>query len=72
MPPLSRDDVTRNRRPVRREQADRLTLLDRWHHFVLDQPVLVHPGEIICVEDDNLLVQRASGVVDAHPGFTNR
>ncbi|MEU7948698.1 hypothetical protein AB0C50_28780 [Micromonospora taraxaci] len=54
--------------------VNRLTasLLDRCHHFVLDQPVLVHPGEAIWVEDGNLLVQRASGVVDAYPGFTSR
>lgn len=47
-------------------------LVDRWHHFVLDQPVLVHAGETIWVEDGQLLVQRSTGVVDAYPGFVNR
>ncbi|MER7420984.1 hypothetical protein ABT346_30100 [Micromonospora peucetia] len=55
-----------------REQADRLTLIDRWRHFALDQPVLVHPGETIWREDDHLLVQRLDGRVDAYPGVMNR
>ncbi|MGV9805194.1 hypothetical protein [Micromonospora chersina] len=55
-----------------REQADRLTLIDRWQHFVPDRPVLVHPGETIWHEDDRLLVQRLDGRVDAHPGVINR
>ncbi|MEU7801572.1 hypothetical protein AB0J14_10150 [Micromonospora arborensis] len=64
--------TAKKRRPIHREQADRLTLVDRWRHFVLDQPVLVHPGETIWVEDDHLLVQRNTGLVDAYPGFVNR
>ncbi|WP_204292070.1 hypothetical protein [Micromonospora gifhornensis] len=64
--------TARKRRPVHREQADRLTLVDQWHHFVLDRPVLVQPGETIWVEDGHLLVQRSMGVVDACPGFMNR
>ncbi|MFI6228496.1 hypothetical protein ACIBCR_14435 [Micromonospora echinospora] len=55
-----------------REQADRLRLIDRWHHLVLNQPVLVHPGETIWREDDHLLVQRLDGRVDAYPGAMNR
>lgn len=31
-------------------------------------PVLVHAGETIWVEDDHLLVQRNTGLVDAYPG----
>lgn len=54
------------------EQADRLTLIDRWHNFVLNQPVLVYPGETIRQEDGHLLVQRLDGRVDAYPGFPNR
>lgn len=54
------------------EQADRLTLIDRWGNFVLDQPVLVYPGEKIWTEDGHLLVQRLDGRVDAYPGFLNR
>lgn len=63
---------TARRRGRLREQADRLTLIDRWHHFVLDRPVLVHPGETIWHEDDHLQVQRLDGRVDAYPGSVNR
>jgi hypothetical protein len=55
-----------------REQADRLTLIDRWHHFVLNRPVLVHPVETIWHEDDHLQVQRLDGRVDAYPGSVKR
>ncbi|MET8263552.1 hypothetical protein ABZU92_06095 [Micromonospora arida] len=64
--------TARKRQPIRRERADRLTLVNRWHHFVLDQPVLVDAGETVWVEDGYLLVQRTTGVVDAYPGFVNR
>jgi hypothetical protein len=59
-------------RTALREQADRLTLIDRWRHFMLDRPVLVHRGETIWHEDDHLLVQRLDGGVDAYPGVINR
>ncbi|MEU7949181.1 hypothetical protein AB0C50_31270 [Micromonospora taraxaci] len=58
--------------PSFRAQADRLTLIDRWGHFVLDQPVLVYPGETIWRKGDQLMVQRLDGRVDAYPGFVNR
>ncbi|MGQ5259859.1 hypothetical protein ACTWLT_03780 [Micromonospora sp. ZYX-F-536] len=54
------------------EQADRLTLIDRWRNFVPDQPVLVYPGETIRQDDAHLLVHRLDGRVDAYPGSTNR
>ncbi|MET8354904.1 MULTISPECIES: hypothetical protein [unclassified Micromonospora] len=54
------------------EQADRLTLIDRWGYLVPDQPVLVHPGETIWRAGDRLLVQRLDGRVDAYPCFVNR
>jgi hypothetical protein len=60
-----------NRRPTR-EQVDRLTLVDRWRYFVLDQPTFAHPGDVLWVEDGRLQVQRRDGRVDAYPGFTNR
>ncbi|MEU1646427.1 hypothetical protein OHA01_11320 [Micromonospora zamorensis] len=62
----------KRRSPSFREQADRLTLIDRWGHFVLDQPVLVYPGETIWRKGDQLMVQRLDGRVDAYPGFVNR
>ncbi|MEV0725431.1 hypothetical protein AB0I37_21940 [Micromonospora purpureochromogenes] len=54
------------------EQADRLTLIDRWCNFVPDQPVLVYPGETIWQKDGHLLVQRLDGRVDAYAGGMNR
>ncbi|MFI6236791.1 hypothetical protein ACIBD9_24800 [Micromonospora sp. NPDC050784] len=64
--------TARRRSPSFREQADRLTLIDCWGHFVLDQPVLVYPGETIWRKGDQLMVQRLDGRVDAYPGFVNR
>ncbi|MEV0325608.1 hypothetical protein AB0H63_04040 [Micromonospora echinospora] len=60
-----------SRHPLR-EKADRLTLIDRWRHFVLDQPVLVDAGETIWIEDGQLLVQRIDGRLDLYPGSMNR
>ncbi len=60
------------KQPASRERADRLTLVDRWRHFVLDQPVLVHTGETIWLEDGHLLVQRRDGRLDPYLGFINR
>lgn len=54
------------------EQADRLTLIDRWCNFVLDQPIFVYPGETIWQKDGHLLVQRLDGRVDAYAGDHNR
>ncbi|NYH40333.1 hypothetical protein HNR22_000060 [Micromonospora jinlongensis] len=65
-------NTAERRSPSFREQADRLTLIDRWGHFVLDQPVLVYPGEAIWRKGDQLMVQRLDGRVDAYPGFVNR
>ena len=51
-----------------REQADRLTIVTEWNHFVPDCPVLVLSGETIWIEDGQLIVQRNDGVVDSYPG----
>ncbi|MEU5566727.1 hypothetical protein [Micromonospora musae] len=59
-------------RPAARERADRLTLIGRWGHLVLDRPVIVRLGETIRREDDHLLLQRLDGRRDAYPGFVNR
>ncbi|WP_141715006.1 hypothetical protein [Micromonospora rhizosphaerae] len=59
--------TARRRQPASGEQADRLTLIDRWHHFVLDQPVLVYAGETIWLEDGHLLVRRLDGRLDSYP-----
>ncbi|GAB2921124.1 hypothetical protein GCM10027280_05170 [Micromonospora polyrhachis] len=55
-----------------REQADRLTLISRWGHFVLDRPVFVQLGETIRTLDGYLLVERNNGQVAAYPGYVNR
>ncbi|MEW2591926.1 hypothetical protein AB0893_16055 [Micromonospora aurantiaca] len=64
--------TARRKSPSLRERADRLTLIDRWRHFVLDQPVVVHPGETIWRDDDHLYVERLDGRVDAYRGVMNR
>ena len=55
-----------------RERADRLTLIDRWRHFVPDRPVLLNAGETIWIEDGRLLVHRIDGRLDTYPGLMNR
>ncbi|MBM0255652.1 hypothetical protein [Micromonospora sp. 4G55] len=69
---LSSMTTARREPPASREQANRLTLIDRWRHFVLDQPVLVDTGETIWIEDGHLLVQRVDGRLDSYPGSMNR
>jgi hypothetical protein len=62
--------MRKTRRPTR-EQVDRLTLVDRWRYFILDQPIFANPGDVLWVED-GLQVQRGDGRVDVYPGFTHR
>jgi hypothetical protein len=55
-----------------REQADRLTIITRWKHFVPDHPVLVQAGETIWVEDGHLFLQRNDRRLVAYPGSLYR